>query len=82
MYKIIFQFLFFSLFMIFSVFSKNYEKITVNGNDRISDETILVFSELTDDKNLSENSINEILKNLYKSGFFKDVIVKLDPVFH
>ena len=64
--------------MTFSVFSKNYEKIIVNGNDRISDETILVFSEITDDKNLSENLINEILKNLYKSGFFKDVNVKLE----
>ena len=78
MFKVIFQFLFFSLFMSFSVFSKNYEKIIVNGNDRISDETILVFSEITDDKNLSENLINEILKNLYKSGFFKDVNVKLE----
>jgi len=64
--------------MTFSVFSKNYGKIIVNGNDRISDETILVFSEITDDKNLSENLINEILKNLYKSGFFKDVNVKLE----
>ena len=78
MFKVIFLFLFFSLFMTFSVFSKNYEKIIVNGNDRISDETILVFSEITDDKNLSENLINEILKNLYKSGFFKDVNVKLE----
>jgi outer membrane protein insertion porin family len=78
MFKVIIQFLLFSLFMIFSVFSKNYEKIIVNGNDRISDETIIVFSEITDDKNLSENLINEILKNLYKSGFFKDVNVKLE----
>ena len=78
MFKVIIQFLLFSLFMIFSVFSKNYEKIIVNGNDRISDETIIVFSEITDDQNLSENLINEILKNLYKSGFFKDVNVKLE----
>ena len=78
MFKVIFQFIIFTLFFTFSVFSKNYEKIIVKGNDRISDETILVFSEITDDRNLNENLINDILKKLYKSGFFKDVNVKLE----
>jgi outer membrane protein insertion porin family len=78
MFKVIFQFIVFTLFFTFSVFSKNYEKIIVNGNDRISDETILVFSEITDDRILNESLINEILKKLYKSGFFKDVNVKLE----
>ena len=78
MFKVIFQFIVFTLFFTFSVFSKNYEKIIVNGNDRISDETILIFSEITDDRILNESLINEILKKLYKSGFFKDVNVKLE----
>jgi len=78
MIKVFFQFIIFTLFFTFSVFSKNYEKIIVKGNDRISDETILVFSEITDDRNLNENLINDILKKLYKSGFFKDVNVKLE----
>ena len=78
MIKIFFQFIIFTLFFTFSVFSKNYEKIIVKGNDRISDETILVFSEITDNRNLNENLINDILKKLYKSGFFKDVNVKLE----
>jgi outer membrane protein insertion porin family len=78
MFKVIFQFIVFTLFFTFSVFSKNYEKIIVNGNDRISDETIIVFSEITDDRILNESLINEILKKLYKSGFFKDVNVKLE----
>jgi outer membrane protein insertion porin family len=78
MFKVIFQFIIFTLFLTFSVFSKNYEKIIVNGNDRISDETILVFSEITDDRILNENLINDILKKLYKSGFFKDVNIILE----
>ena len=78
MFKVIFQFIIFTLFLTFSVFSENYEKVIVNGNDRISDETILVFSEIADDRILNENLINDILKKLYKSGFFKDVNVILE----
>jgi len=78
MLKFFLHFILFSIFFTFSVFSKNYEKIIVNGNERISNETILVFSEIQDNKSLDENSINEILKKLYKSGFFKDVTVKIE----
>ena len=78
MFKFFIQLILLSIFLIFSSYSKNYEKIIVNGNDRISNETILVFSEIQDNKALDENSINEILKKLYKSGFFKDVKVKIE----
>ena len=78
MFKLVIQFLIFTLFINFSVYSNNYEKVIVNGNERISQETILVFSELPSDNNLDENSINDILKRIYKSGFFKDVTVKIE----
>ena len=78
MLKFFFHFILFTIFLAFSAYSKNYEKIIVNGNERISNETILVFSEIQDNKALDENSINEILKKLYKSGFFKDVKVKIE----
>ena len=78
MFKFFCQFIIFSILLIFSVDSKNYEKIVVNGNERISSETILVFSEIPDNATLGENSINEILKKLYKSGFFKDVKIKIE----
>jgi outer membrane protein insertion porin family len=78
MLKSFIQFILFSIFLTFSSYSKNYEKIIINGNERISNETILVFSEIQDSKALDENSINEILKKLYKSGFFKDVTVKIE----
>ena len=78
MLRFFFHFFLLTIFLAFSAYSKNYEKIIVNGNERISYETILVFSEIQDNKDLDENSINEILKKLYKSGFFKDVIVKIE----
>ena len=78
MFKFFIQLFLFFIFLTFSTYSKNYEKIIVNGNERISIETILVFSEIIDNKSLDENSINEILKKLYNSGFFKDVTVKFE----
>mgnify|MGYP006116124981 FL=1 len=77
MFKILIQSILLFIFLIFSAYSKNFEKIIINGNERISNETILVFSEIQDNITLDENSINEILKKLYKSGFFKDVSVKI-----
>ena len=78
MHKFTLQLIFFSILLIFSANSKNYEKIIINGNERISNETILVFSEVSDDKSLDENSLNYILKKLYSSGFFSDVEVKIE----
>ena len=78
MLRLILQLIIFSLILTFSGYSKNYEQIIINGNERISNETILVFSEISADKFLDENSINEILKKLYGSGFFKDVIIKIE----
>ena len=78
MFKFFIQLFLLTIFLTFSSYSKNYEEIIINGNERISNETILVFSEIQDSKALDENSINEILKKLYKSGFFKDVKVKIE----
>ena len=77
MFKFFIHLIIFSIFLSFSSYSKNYNKIIINGNERISNETILVFSEISEDKSVDENSINDILKKLYKSGFFKDVSVQI-----
>ena len=78
MFRFFIQFIVLTIFITFSSYSKNYENIVINGNERISNETILVFSKISKVKSLDENSINDILKRLYKSGFFKDVSVKIE----
>ena len=78
MFKFFLHLIALSIFLTFSSYAKNYEKIIINGNERISNETIIVFSEISEDKFLNENSINDILKKLYKSGFFKDVSVEIE----
>ena len=74
---------FFKIFVILFFFSSSSESIIlnnvlVNGNERISKETILVFSEISEQQSFDENSINSILKKLYQTGFFKDVVVKFE----
>ena len=78
MFRFFFHLTILSFFLTFSSYAKNYERIIINGNERISSETILVFSEISEDQSLNENSINNILKKLYKSGYFKDVSVKIE----
>ena len=78
MFKFFHHLIVLSIFLTFSSYSKNYENIIINGNVRISNETILIFSEISEDKSLDENSLNNILKRLYKSGFFKDINVKIE----
>ena len=78
MLKYIFRIAVILIFLTTSVRSEIFKSVLINGNERISNETILVFSELPDNKFLDEKSINIILKKLYKSGFFKDIAVKIE----
>ena len=78
MYKLFLNIFAILFFFTISVKSEIFTNILIDGNERISDETILVFSELSNDQSLDENEINIILKKLYLSGFFKDVIVKIE----
>ena len=58
--------------------SEIVNKIVVTGNERISEKTIKLFSEVSLNDNLNESDLNDILKNLYKTNFFKDVSVKFN----
>ena len=58
------------------LFAEVVEKIEIQGNERISKETILLFSKTNIKDDLNSNDINEILKSLYDSNFFLDVSVE------
>ena len=70
--------LFFVIFFNTYSFSQIINNIIINGNERIPNETILMFSTAKINENIDSNRMNEILKNLYDSNFFKDVSVKID----
>ena len=57
-------------------FSETIKDFKVNGNQRISKETIIMFSETKINEKLDEYKLNQILKNLYETNFFNNVSIK------
>ncbi len=53
------------------------KKIIVEGNQRISSDTIILFSNLKVDQDINNEVVNETLKNLYETNFFENVSVSL-----
>ena len=68
----------FFTFLIFPIYADIVEKIEIVGNKRISAETIKMFSQVKIGMNYEEKDINNILKLLYNTNFFRDIKVSLD----
>ena len=69
--------------ILFACFTFSYsqaevvKKITVEGNDRIALETIVVFGDIEIGKNYESKEINLLIKKLYETDFFSDISVEL-----
>ena len=76
------KFFFISMIIVSNFFSQlNAEiinDIIVNNNDRISLGTIKTYGNIELGKNYSDVDLNNILKNLYNTKFFKDVSLKIE----
>ena len=77
LYKIFLFLIFFSLTFSSWAKAEQIQKIDIVGNERISIETIKMFSGVSINDDLSQNDLNEILKKLYKTNFFELVSVKI-----
>ena len=53
--------------------AENIERVIINGNKRVGDETVKVYGEINDFTQYSENNANKILRSLYETGFFENV---------
>ena len=73
--KIIFTVFFIIIFCLTNANSEIINKIVIEGNNRISDETIIMFSDVKIKDDINKNKVNQILKNLYETNFFKDIRV-------
>ena len=67
----------FSFTFIFAPRAEIINEINIEGNQRISNETIKMFAGVSIKDDLSEKNLNEILKKLYESNFFDLVSVKI-----
>ena len=71
-------FILFTFFITFSNLNAEVvQKIIIEGNNRISEETIKVYGEIEINKNYSEIDLNKIINNLYYTDFFENVKLNL-----
>jgi len=78
----ILKFLIFYSFIVFLNFNNTVladivKNIEVKGNERISSETILMFSDVSINDEVNSQKINKILKNLYDSNFFENISINI-----
>ena len=66
----------FFFFIFTSLKAEIVNKIEISGNDRISNETIQMFSTVSLKDNIDDDVLNLILKNLYETNFFDNVSIK------
>ena len=78
MFKFVSQFFILFIFLTCLAKTEEFNNILINGNERVSEETILVFSDLSNKNFLDENSINDVLKKLYDSGFFNNISIVIE----
>ena len=64
------------IFFINSIsFAEILKEFKIDGNKRISSKTIILFSKVKINDDINESNLNEIIKELYSTNFFKDVKV-------
>ena len=66
------------LFLFNSAYAEMVKNIVINGNKRISDETIILFGEIKKNEIYKDIDLNNVLKKLYKTDFFETVQIELN----
>ncbi len=59
-------------------YSQVVNKIIIEGNERLSTETISIFSKVSINDNIDTSKLNEVLKDIYSTGFFQDVKIEFN----
>ena len=72
----IYTFLFFLIFT--SLSAEIVNKVEITGNQRVSNETIKMFADISNGDDFDSNDFNETLKNLYDSNFFNSIELKIE----
>ena len=70
--------LFFFIFSSSILMADEIKKIVIDGNKRITDDTIIVFSGIGVGSQVSNDDLNDIVKKLYETNFFKDIKINFN----
>ena len=52
--------------------------VKIEGNKRISKESLMVFGEISKGSNYNQDELNEILKKIYLTNFFKNISLNIE----
>ena len=71
------------IFIIKLIFNQNsfadvIKDFKVEGNNRVSNQTIIMFSNLNIGDSTNNDILNEALKNLYYTDYFKEILISFD----
>ena len=75
--------LFIKIFLVFFLFisfvrAETLQKFEISGNKRISDQTIIIFSELKINEDITKSKLDKVIKNLYQTNFFRNVTLSFE----
>ena len=80
-YKRFIKLIFLSILVIINFYKFAYseiiDQINVKGNERLADETIILFSELNINDDINSSDLNSALKRLFETDYFKDVKINI-----
>ena len=65
------------LFQISILKAEVVNNIVINGNDRVSKDTIILLGDIKKDIDYNDAILNSILSELYKTNFFSDIKLKI-----
>ncbi len=61
-------------FFLFSLArAETLQRIEISGNKRISDQTIITFSEIKINEEITKGKLDEVIKKLYQTNFFRNI---------
>ena len=70
--------IFFIGFVINTSYANLIKDFKISGNERISNQTIKLFSGYKVNDEIDNSKLNEIIKNLYETNFFKNISINFE----
>ncbi len=58
--------------------AETLKRFEISGNKRISDQTIIIFSEIEINDQITKSKLDGVIKKLYKTNFFKNIILNFE----